>query len=462
MKKKKLSMCILVGILFLVTLFAITGKIYAKRTGFQKQTISVTVGSSITNKLQNTQKGYKIVYKSNNTKIATITKSGKITGKKPGKVKISALYKKKKYWCSVTVKAKKTSPTAATKTTSPVKTAPPTTEKDGLKVVYIDVGQGDSILIKNKVDNVSILIDCGNDEPGDLQEILNTLKDENVSSLDCVVLTHWHEDHIGSFRYLPSRIPIKSVFIRENINKVSSKVYDYTMESITDNKIPVIYPKAGETFFKTDYMQLICVGPVNAEKYDDENANSLAFVLTFGDTKFYFGGDSPQEAEADMLSNYPNLLENMDCFKADHHGSTYSNSYALLHKMTDGRNADKPFYSVISCGVDNSYYHPHKATLDRLQQAGAVIYRTDTMGNVEIVSDGKVLSASTEKNTPDYSNMPIPTASQNANTYIGNINSKIVHTSTCSTLPAEKNRIYFSDIEKALSDGYRKCSNCFR
>mgnify|MGYP003480620713 FL=1 len=131
-----------------------------------------------------------------------------------------------------------------------------------------------------------------------------------------------------------------------------------------------------------------------------------------------------------------------------------------------------PKYAVISVGKDNSYGHPSDDTLSRLRDADVTVYRTDMQGTIICTSDGKSVSFSTAKNATANTNPTLTDGSgQNSAlasdaqatdhlTYIGNVNSKKFHLSTCNTLPAEKNRVYFQTREEAIAAGYSPCGNC--
>lgn len=473
LKSMKKRNFIVVGIVFGIILMLFTGGLgttNANAIKFKKNRIELAVGKSIQNPLCYTKKGKKIVYRSANKKIATVSKKGKITGKKAGKTRITATYQKKKYTCVVRVvtvkRTQKIASTLSPTVTPETAIEPEKTAAKEMKVTYIDVGQADSTLIQ--ADGYNILVDCGNDKDSDLDAITETLNENGVKELDAVILTHWHEDHIGCFRYLPARYTIKSVYIRENINNISTNIYEYTKEAIEANKIDVYYPKAGDVK-EFGAMQFRFIGPVAAE-YHDENANSIVFVLKFGENTFFFGGDTTQEGESDILKQYTEELTGVDCYKVNHHGSTYSNSYAFIRQLTErpGTTLDKrPFCAIISCGLNNEYFHPHEAVLERLEQAQAKTYRTDMMGTICVISDSKTLTVSTENKNAQVSNEPAattetPTPTTVGDIYIGNKNSFIVHKSTCNNLPAEKNRVYFEDIDTALENGYKKCSNCFK
>lgn len=391
----------------------------------------------------------KVFWKASNTKVAVVNRAGTVTAKGQGKAQITATVQKKVLKASITVKQKNNSSTSTSSTI-----------KGDFKIHFIDVGQADCILIQDNGKN--ILIDAGN--IGDEETIVNYIKKLNIIRLDKVFLTHGHEDHIGSFQFLPEYFTVQEVYINEKTNNSSTKVYKNTMAAIKKHNIKVIHPKLGSniTFGKATAK---VVGPVQYSK-EDENANSISFVLTYGETKFFFGGDMTQEGETEIREkDYE--LGNIDVYKVSHHGSCYSSSYAFVRAITERTNttlAKKPFYAVISTGKGNSYGHPHDQTVSRLNQAGATIYRTDLLGSIICKSDGAKI---TWDKTGIQSNTNTDTSKNDGGLtgevkYIGNANSKIVHSSSCSGLPIEKNRVYFSSVDAAVKQGYRKCQNCLK
>ena len=174
---------------------------------------------------------------------------------------------------------------------------------------------------------------------------------------------------------------------------------------------------------------------------------SLVLRLTYGSTSFLFTGDAAREEEADILETGYDVSATV--LKAGHHGSAGSTTYPFLRAVA-------PSYAVISCETDNSYGHPHHETLSRFRDADVTVYRTDLQGTVLCHSDGKNLSFTTEKNAGIDTNP----AQTEAEGYIGNINSHVFHRTSCSGLPDEKNRIYFSGRSEAVAAGYSPCGRC--
>ena len=124
------------------------------------------------------------------------------------------------------------------------------------------------------------------------------------------------------------------------------------------------------------------VAPVTYDR-EEYNNSSIGILLKHGDNSFLFVGDAQKEAEEAMLGTGINLQA--DVLKAGHHGSSDSGSEAFL-------NAVKPQYAVISCGQDNDYGHPHRATLKAFRSRGVLVYRTDEQGSIVVTSDGQKLS----------------------------------------------------------------------
>ena len=138
-----------------------------------------------------------------------------------------------------------------------------------------------------------------------------------------------------------------------------------------------------------------------------------------------------------------------DVLQAGHHGSSTSSSYYFLRQVN-------PAYVVISCGKDNMYGHPHQEALSRFRDLGAELFRTDGQGTVIATDDGTHITFHCEG---EKSDRPYTADPEEAN-YIGNINSRKYHAPDCSSLPEEKNRVYFMSIEAAEKAGYSPCGRC--
>ena len=168
-----------------------------------------------------------------------------------------------------------------------------------------------------------------------------------------------------------------------------------------------------------------------------------------GHLSLEFTDFSLREEEAKYSSE---LLEGCDILKTAHHGSDTSSSPAFLSAL--GAQT-----AIISCGTDNDYGHPTEAALNRLSACGIPVYRTDLLGEIIAVSDGKTVTITSASNeAPPASDAASQTAGSYG--YVGNSSSKVVHLASCGKLPGETNRVYFETLDEAVAAGYRKHAGC--
>ena len=327
--------------------------------------------------------------------------------------------------------------------------APNLTEDSSFAVHFIDVGQADSILILSN--GKSMLIDGGN--VADSSLVYSYLRSHGVSHLDYVVCTHAHEDHVGGLSGALSYASVGKVY--SPVTTYSSKAFQNFVKKVEARGTSLTVPTPRESFMLGDASVKI-LGPLKA--YDDPNDTSIVLRVTYGTLSFLFTGDMETKAEADLLDAGVDLRATV--LKVGHHGSSTSSSYRFLKAVA-------PRYGVISVGVDNDYGHPHEEILSRYRDADVTLYRTDLQGDIICKSeDGKTLSFTVKKNSDAVTN---PTESEKTESdssavteypYIGNLNSKKYHKESCSSLPYENNRIYFTSKEEAASAGYSACGQC--
>lgn len=322
--------------------------------------------------------------------------------------------------------------------------AEPTPSGDGetLLIHCIDVGQADCALVE--YGDFAMLIDGGNREDGSL--VVSYLEQQGISELDAVVCTHAHEDHVGGLPSVLAVYPTAAVYAPTNT--YSSNIFDKFLYYTDQQGLTVTIPAPGDTI-EAGALEIRFLGPV--ESYAETNNTSLVLRLSYGDTSFLFTGDMETEAENDMLDYWGSEFDwHADVLKVGHHGSNTSTGYRFL-------NAVMPTYGVISVGEGNSYGHPHEEPLSRLNQAGVTLLRTDELGHVLLHSDGETVTITWEKQSGTPSNVD---ATQAAVTYVGNKNSKKLHTPDCPNLPKEENRVYFDSYDEAVAAGYTPCSGC--
>lgn len=247
------------------------------------------------------------------------------------------------------------------------------TSMNPMEVHYIDVGQGDSTLIKSG--DHAILIDAGDDSKGTAVQMY--LKKQGVKALDYLVLTHPDADHIGGADVIVTKYDIKNIFMSSYTK--DNRTYDDLINAIDNKGMKWSTPKVGSKYTFGDASFLI-IAP--NKKYDNPNDSSIGLIVKNGSNNFLFSGDAEEDAEKDILKNKLDI--SADVYKAGHHGSKTASSSAFL-------NAVDPTYAVISCGVNNSYGHPHSQTLNSLRAMGIAVFRTDEQGSVIATSDGKTI-----------------------------------------------------------------------
>lgn len=330
-------------------------------------------------------------------------------------------------------------------TAIPKATAVPTDialpENSTFTVHYIDVGQADAALVL--CDGETMLIDGGNAADSNL--IAAYLKKLDINYLNYIICTHAHEDHVGGLSGALSVAKAGAIYAPETA--AETKAYSNFTRKAADRDLQITHPKHGSSInLGSSTVQFF--GPIT-EKVDDINNTSIVLKITYGSTSFLFAGDAEREEEQDMINAGYNLKA--DVLKVGHHGSDTSTSYVFLREVM-------PQYAIISVGAGNSYGHPTEAVLSCLRDADVQVYRTDLQGDIIAESNGSAVSITTQRNANIQTNeTKIEIAEE---TYIGNIKSKKFHRPTCNTLPAEKNRVYFSNRDEAEADGYSACQNC--
>ncbi len=252
-----------------------------------------------------------------------------------------------------------------------------------LKIHYINVGQGDCILIQ--YDGKNALIDSG--DAGAAKKVITYLNEASVAEIDTLVITHPDADHIGSMSKIIDNYDIGSVYMPPlGIDLVpTTNAYINMLTSIAQKGLKIELKEAGDTI-KFGDLRFNCVAPQG--DFASLNNSSIAFKLVYGETSFLFTGDMEKESEKSTMIKHYDV--SADVLKVAHHGSDSSTTEVFLEAVS-------PKIAVISVGKDNRYKHPDESVLQALNEKGVKVYRTDLEGDIVIISDGKQLDVTTQK-----------------------------------------------------------------
>lgn len=301
-------------------------------------------------------------------------------------------------------------------------------------IQYLDVGQGDSILITTPKGR-NILVDGGGTvsfrkpqddwkerkKPFEVGEkvLVPLLKQRGIHHLDAVIITHGDQDHAGGVQAVLDQIPVNALLFNGTLAGTAS--FDKLMDTALKHKIPVYEAHQGmelkpdsrtELSFLSPFPPVTGESEVPVEK--NQNHASVVFLLTMNEGRFLFTGDMDKSAEEEVLSlggskaqsaasvkaSSPNHGFNLpeggiDVIKIAHHGSKSSSGEEWLHYW-------QPLAAVISAGVNNLYGHPHEEVVERIAAENSALYRTDLDGEVQVlVKSGKVISTRSKLERPE-------------------------------------------------------------
>lgn len=237
-----------------------------------------------------------------------------------------------------------------------------------IRVFVLDVGQGDSILIKAFGRN--ILIDAGPDK----NFVADILKSFGVNGLDIIIVTHPHSDHIGGMVEVVDRF--RAEYYLDPGIPHTSKVYTTLLDKVEEKKLKYIRPN-GQTIHIESAELFIFPIP---EKIENINNGSVVSRLSYRDFSMLFLGDAEIEEQAFIIKSNGDKLKSK-LMKVSHHGSSNGTNQKLIDTVS-------PQVAIISVGKDNQYGHPHRETLELLTKNGIKIYRTDRDGTIAILSNG--------------------------------------------------------------------------
>ena len=263
--------------------------------------------------------------------------------------------------------------------------------QDRMRINFIDVGQGDSCLIRYKGTN--IMIDSGGSlsknkdgKSYDIGEnvLNNYLLNRGITRLDYIMVSHFDEDHSQGFIFLLKNMKVKNVIISEQYK--TSSIYEQFKQICKKQNIQIIYVRSGDEIRIKDLAFKI-LHPKSKENQISENPlnnNAIVCMVKYKNRRILFTGDIEKVAENEMVKEYTNGLK-ADILKVGHHGSKTSTTKEFLDFIN-------PSVALIGVGQNNKFGHPNEDVIKRLEEKNIQIYRTDEMGEISVIIDknGKI------------------------------------------------------------------------
>lgn len=305
-----------------------------------------------------------------------------------------------------------------------------------IKVHYIDVGQGDSIFLE-LTSGRCMLIDSGEGEYG--PRVINYIRGLGYSTIDYLVASHPHSDHMGSMDQVVRSFDIGEIYMPRVSNNTQG--FEDLLLAIQAKGERINAAKAGVNILSEPGLLIEIIAPCGTG-YESLNDYSAVVKLTCGSVRFLFMGDaeiiSENEIQADL---------SCDIVKVGHHGSTTSSGEAFVNKT----GAD---YAIIQVGRGNDYGHPKDIIVDRWQNAGATVLRTDLQGTITVTTDGSSYTVTSER---ENSTQDVWTK------WVLNTNSRKIHDPNCSSISDIKPENYAEStltIRELEAQGYTICGAC--
>lgn len=250
--------------------------------------------------------------------------------------------------------------------------------EDSGYVHFIDVGQGSATLVT--CGDKSMLIDTGEKDYSDV--LISYVNSCGIDSLDYVIASHPHSDHIGGMADVINRFSI-GTFITPELsedNTPVTRVYERMIDALIAKEVNSVYSEVGDKYTLCDGVTFEFLGP--CEQTEDLNNMSALIKLTVNGTDFMILGDAERQELSSVYNRYPYSDYKADILAMGHHGSSTS----IYERFLNAVDAD---IAVISCGRNNSYGHPHKEALDYIRKSNMISYRTDLEGDIVFECDSE-------------------------------------------------------------------------
>lgn len=259
-----------------------------------------------------------------------------------------------------------------------------------LKVTFLDVGQGDAIVLQTPRGHVMV-VDTGRATPEDdmgRRVVLPFLRAQGVNRVDALALTHPDIDHVGGAISLLQRVRVH--FLLLSLPTSGHPLYGPVQEAAGQRRIPVRALARGQRIEFPDGVVAEVLHPSVRSMFGQHPDNNASLVLRvqYGRTSLLLTGDAEEEAEREMLRAGERV--GADLLKLGHHGSLTSSSEAFLEAV-------RPQVAIVSVGRGNIYGHPHPQILARLQSRHIRLFRTDRDGAITVLSDGRTMKITTAR-----------------------------------------------------------------
>ncbi len=273
-----------------------------------------------------------------------------------------------------------------------------TKKYSGLKLAFLDIGQGDAIFMQDNSGTV-YLIDGGSSSVNSVGKyrIIPYLKCNGIKRIDYMIMTHSDEDHISGLKEIlqQSRTGIKvaNLLLPDPSASCKNDSYYEIANLASKNSVNTAYIGTGDIFSGSGGFKIQCLHPETGFNAESANAYSTVLSVVYKNTSFLLTGDTEGNGEDMLLKKLQEdstLPVQYNILKVAHHGSKNSTSDAFLDRVS-------PDISIISCGKNNMYGHPHKELLERLEKAGSRWIATKDAGAVTVFSDGESIKVLREE-----------------------------------------------------------------
>lgn len=312
--------------------------------------------------------------------------------------------------------------------------------RENLTVHFLDVGQGDSILVE--YENKAMLIDAGESDQGEV--VSDYLHNQEISTLDYVVATHPHSDHIGGMNNILNNFQVKH-FVDSGYPH-TSKTYEDMLTTIDKKNIPFETPKRGDKIDFASGIGVEVLNPGSSYFTDDLNQNSVVLKVTDNKVSFLLMGDAGIEAEDSIMQAGYNV--DADILKVGHHGSRTASGASFISSVS-------PEISVIEVGAGNDYGHPNSEVRNRLQKVSK-LYRTDLDGTIKVTTDGSTYTVTTQK-TEHKGETKATSSGSGAYSSVDSTTTQKTEPAQSVTSSSAESTVYVSDLN--LKDEWVQVSN---